>query len=124
LESTVKRALLFMGLAAICAPAFAQDDKPLCVDASQDGRYNARPLSLHTVLARNAFGSDHRAVKLETTCIHVDRAAFVSLHSFTRCIAVGDDVVTSIPGGHRKICRVTGVTPAAESYADAKYSHN
>ncbi len=67
---------------------------------------------------------DHRAVKLETTCIHVDRAAFVSLHSFTRCIAVGDDVVTSIPGGHREICRVTGVTPVAESYADAKYSYN
>ncbi len=53
----MKRALLFMALAAIAAPAFAQDDKPLCVDASQDGRYNARPLSLHTVLARNAFGS-------------------------------------------------------------------
>lgn len=120
----MKRALLFMALAAISAPAFAQDDKPLCVGTSEDRRYNARPLSLHTVLARNAFGSDHRAVKLETTCIHVDRAAFVSLHSFTRCIAVCDDVVTSIPGGHREICRVTGVTPVAESYADAKYSYN
>jgi len=115
---------LFLALAiAAASPAFAQD-KPLCVDASQDGRYNARPLSLHTVLARNAFGSDRRAVRLETTCIHVDRAAFVSLHSFTRCIAIGDDVVTSIPGGQREICRVTGVTPVPESYADAKYSYN
>ena len=118
----MKLAALFLALATV-QPAFAQG-KPLCVDASQDGRYNARPLSLHTVLARNAFGSDHRAVKLETTCIHVDRAAYVSLHSFTRCIAVGDDVVTSIPGGQREICRVTGVTPADESYADAKYSYN
>ena len=114
---------LVCGLAAAMTPAFAED-KPLCVDASQDSRYNARPLSLHTVLARNAFGSDHRAVKLDTTCIHVDRAAYVSLHSFTRCIAVGDDVVTSIPGGQREICRVTKVTPADESYADAKYSYN
>lgn len=108
---------------AVTAPAFAQD-KPLCVDASQTDRYNARPLSLHTVIARNAFGSDHRAVKLETTCIHVDRAAFVSLRSFTRCIAIGDDVVTSILGGGREICRVTKVSPAGESYADAKYSYN
>lgn len=120
----MRHVALFLVLAgAAIAPAFAQD-KPLCVDASQDGRYNARPLSLHTVLARNAFGSDKRAVKLQTTCIHVDRAAYVSLHSFTRCVAMGDDVVTSIPGGAREVCRVTGVTPAAESYADAKYSYN
>ncbi|HUE63950.1 MAG TPA: hypothetical protein VMO78_06215 [Rhizomicrobium sp.] len=122
----MKYNVLFFALVwqlAAASPALAQD-KPLCVDASQDGRYNARPLSLHTVLARNAFGSDRRPVKLETTCIHVDRAAFVSLRSFTRCIAIGDDVVTSIPGGQREICRVTRVTPAPESYADAKYSYN
>ena len=117
----MKLAILFVILAA--TPAFAQD-RPLCVDASHDGRYNARPLSLHTVLARNAFGEDRRAVKLETTCIHVDRAAFVSLHSFSQCIAIGDDVVTRVIGGHSEICRITGVTPAAQSYADAKYSWN
>jgi hypothetical protein len=120
----MKHVVLALAFAATAMPAFAQD-KPLCIDASQTDRYNARPLSLHTVLARNAFGSDHRAVKLDTTCIHVDRAATVSLHSFTRCIAVGDDVVTAIPGGgHREICRVTGVTPVAESYGDPKYSYN
>lgn len=119
----MKHAILLVVLAATAVPAFAQD-KPLCVDASRDGRYNARPLSLHTVLARNAFGADHRAVKLDTTCIHVDRAATISLHSFSQCIAVGDDVVTSLIGGHREACRVTHVTPATESYADAKYSYN
>jgi len=119
----MKYAVLFVICAVTAMPAFAQD-KPLCVDASRDGRYNARPLSLHTVLARNAFGSDHRAVTLDTTCIHVDRAAAISLHSFSQCIAVGDDVVTSLLGGHREICRVTHVTPAAQNYADAKYSYN
>jgi hypothetical protein len=120
----MKYAVLFVIFAATTVPAFAQD-KPLCVDASQTDRYNARPLSLHTVLARNAFGSDHRAVKLETTCIHVDRGAFVSLHSMTTCISVGDDVITTIPGsGHHEVCRVTSVTPAAQSYGDAKYSYN
>jgi hypothetical protein len=120
----MKHVVLVLAFAAVTTPVFAQD-KPLCVDASQLDRYNARPLSLHTVVARNAFGADKRAVKLDTTCIHVDRAATVSLHSFTRCIAIGDDVVTAIPGGgHREICRVTGVTPLAESYGDPKYSYN
>ena len=125
-EIAMRYAVLFVIFAATpaFAPALAQQDKPLCVDASRDGRYNARPLSLHTVLARNAFGSDHRAVKLDTTCIHVDRAATISLHSFSQCIAVGDDVVTSLLGGHREICRVTHVTPSAQNYADAKYSDN
>lgn len=119
----MKHVVLALAFAATAMPAFAQD-KPLCIDASQTDRYNARPLSMHTVLARNAFGSDHRAAKLDTTCIHVDRAATVSLHSFTRCIAVGDDVSTSVLGGHRELCRVTGVAMTPESYADAKYSWN
>jgi hypothetical protein len=115
----MKLAVLFFVLAA--APALAQE-KPLCIDASRDGQYNARPISLHEVLARNALGPDKRVVRLSTTCIHVDRSAVVSLHSFTRCIAVGDDVATTIMGGPRELCRVTGVTASPESYADAKYS--
>jgi hypothetical protein len=119
----MKHVVLFLAFAAAALPAFAQD-KPLCVDASQDGRYNARPISLHEVLARNAFGSDKRAARLSTTCIHVDRSAFVSLHSFTRCVAVGDDVATTTIDGQREICRVTGVAAVPESYADAKYKWN
>ena len=119
----MKLVALFLAFTAIAAPAFAQD-KPLCVDASRDGRYNAQPLSLHKVIARNTFGTDKRAVTLETTCIHVDRAAFISLRSFSQCIAVGDDVVASVPGGHRELCRVTKVSPATQSYGDVKYSYN
>jgi len=116
----MKLAVLFVILAA---PAFAQE-KPLCIDASRDGKYNARPISLHEVLARNAFGADKRAARLSTTCIHVDRSATVSLHSLTQCIAVGDDVATATIDGHRETCRVTGVAAAPESYADAKYQWN
>jgi hypothetical protein len=119
MESTMKYAVL-LGLVVFATPAFAQE-KPLCIDASRDGRYNARPISLHEVLARNAFGDDRRAVRLSTNCIRVDRSAIVSLHSFTKCIAVGDDVATATIDGHGEICRVTGVAPALESYADAKY---
>jgi hypothetical protein len=112
----MKLAVLFVILAT---PVFAQE-KPLCIDASRDGRYNARPLSLHEVLARNAFGDDKRAARIATTCIHVDRTANVALHSLSRCIATGDEVATATIDGRREICRVTGVAPG-EDYAAAKY---
>jgi hypothetical protein len=45
----------------------------------------------------------------------------IALHSLTQCIGLGDDVGVSTMGGRSERCRVTSVTPAAESYADAKY---
>jgi hypothetical protein len=108
-------------LILLATPAFAQDK--ICVDASDHNQYNARPLSLHDVLARNALGKDHRAARLTTTCIHIDRDSIVALHSLTRCIDKGDEVAISTIGGHREQCRVTGVTPVTESYAEAKYSY-
>jgi hypothetical protein len=112
----MKLAVLFLILAT---PVFAQE-KPLCIDASRDGAYNARPISLHEVLARNSFGSDHRTAKLGTTCIHVDRSARVALRSMTRCIAKGDEVATATIDGRRETCRVTSIAPG-DDYAAAKY---
>jgi hypothetical protein len=74
------------------------------------------------VLARNAFGHERRAARLATTCIHIYRDLLVALHSLTTCISTGDEVSVSTIDGHGQICRVTGVTTAAESYADTKYS--
>ena len=76
------------------------------------------------MLARNAFGKDHRAARLTTTCIHIDRGSFVALHSLTMCIGKGDEVAVSSIDGRREQCRVTGVVPATQSYADAKYNYN
>ena len=106
-------------LLLLAGPAFAQDK--LCIDASSREQYNARPISQHEVLAKNAFGAEHRAARIGTTCIHIYRESIVSLHSLTRCIAVGDDVSVSTMGGQGERCKVTSVTPAAESYAEAKY---
>lgn len=114
----MKHVLLFLVFAA--TPAFAQD-KPLCIDASETDRYNARPISQHEVLAKNAFGHDHRAARLQTTCIHIYSDSLISLHSMTTCISVGDDIIARTIDGHGERCRITGVKPAAESYADAKY---
>ena len=103
------------------APAFA-DTNSICVDASSQNQYNARPLSLHDVLARNALGAEKRAARVSTTCIHIYHDSIVALHSLTRCIDKGDEVAVSTIDGRRERCKVTGVAPVAESYADAKYS--
>jgi hypothetical protein len=113
----MKYAFLFAILAA--TPAFAED-KPVCVDASRDTSYNARPISLHDVLARNALGSDKRSLRLGTTCIHVDRTARVALRSLTHCISKGDQVATVTIDGQREVCRVSSLSPG-EDYAQAKY---
>jgi hypothetical protein len=108
-------------------PAFAQEKVPastegkVCVDATSGDRYNARPFSQHEVLARNAIGPEKRAAVLGTTCIHIYAASNIALHSLTQCIGLGDDVGVSTMGGRGERCRVTKVTPAAETYADAKY---
>lgn len=114
----MKYAILFILLAT---PAFA-DTGSICVDASSRNQYNARPIALHEVLARNAIGADRRAARISTTCIHIDRDSMVALQSLTRCIAKGDEVAVSTLGGRSERCKVTGVAPVAESYADAKYN--
>jgi len=104
-------------------PALA-DSGGICVDASSREQYNARPLSVHDVLAKNAFGQEKRAVRISTTCIHIYRDSFVALHSMTKCIDKGDEVAVSTIDGRHEQCRVTAVVPADQSYADAKYSYN
>jgi hypothetical protein len=117
----MKQAVLFVLF--VVTPAFAQaPDKPLCVDASRNSNYNARPISLHEVLARNSTG-DLRGVRLSTTCIHIDRAASIGLHSLNSCIAQGDDVAVSVPGGPSEQCKISGVSKVPEDYAAAKYKY-
>jgi len=103
--------------------AFAQEKVPdkVCIDATSGGRYNARPISQHEVLARNAIGPEKRAAVLGTTCIHIYAASNIALHSLTQCIGLGDDVSVNTMGGRGERCKVTSVKPAAETYADAKY---
>jgi hypothetical protein len=117
MKYAVLSVLLFAATPALAAP------NGICVDASSQNQYNARPLAQHDVLAKNAFGQEKRAARLTTTCIHIYRDSFVALHSMTRCIDKGDEVAVSTIDGRREQCRVTGVAPAAESYADANYSY-
>lgn len=115
----MKYSVLLLGFLA-ATPAFA-DTGSICVDASSRNQYNGRPLALHDVLARNALGSDRRAARISTTCIHIDRDSMVALRSLTRCIGKGDEVAISTMDGRGERCKVTGVTEATAGYADAKY---
>jgi hypothetical protein len=114
--------VVLLSLLAAATPALA-DTGSICVDASSRNQYNARPLAQHDVLARNALGKDQRAARITTTCIHIYRDSFVALRSLTSCIGKGDEVAVSTIDGRGERCRVTGVTPVAESYVDAKYSN-
>jgi len=125
----MKLAVLF---SLIALPAFAQavvrspsdaapPDKPLCVDATRSSDYNARAISRHEVLARNAIG-DRRGVRISTNCIHLDRAAIIGLRSFGHCIALGDSVAATIPGGPNQTCKVTGVGLTPEDYGATKFN--
>lgn len=118
MKAVLSAVILMTGAALAQAPMPSTKG---CLRADSRDAYNARPLSLHEVLAKNAFGSDHRAYRVTTTCIHVDRTATVALHAMTSCLALGDDVSTVTIDGQREVCRVTSVTPAAEDYATAKY---
>lgn len=110
-----------LALLFLAAPAFAQPpDRPLCIDASRPGNVNARPISRHEVLARNAIG-DMRGVRIKTTCIHIDRAAMVGLSSSFHCLGKGDAVAVRVPGGPGETCRVTAIGTVAEDYARAEY---
>ena len=115
------RVFIAAALIATAAPALAQPSPP-CLRASRNSDYNARPLSLHEVIARNAIGADRRAYVVSTTCIHVDNTATVALHSLTRCLDKGDDVAVSTIDGHREACRVSGVSLATGDYGEP-YRH-
>lgn len=114
-----------LALALTAAPAIAQPppQKPVCIRASDSNDYNARPIGLHEVLARNALGHDRRGVRVMTTCTHVDRTATIGLRSMGYCLAMGDLVVTSVPLGMRERCRVTAISQVPEDYAKAEYKY-
>ena len=103
------------------ASASAQPlEKLPCVDASRTTTYNARPISSHDVLVRNAVGFDKRSLRLSTTCIHIDRTAIISVKSLNQCIAKGDDVAAVSVDGQQEFCRVASVSLGQE-YVGAKY---
>lgn len=133
----MKNIALLFGIALCLAPAaalaedtilgdgmngpVAQKPKPICVQADHFDDYNARPVGTHEVVIRNAFGSDHRGLKLFTTCTYIDPMATISVHSFSKCVSMGDQVSAIALGGHHELCRVARVEPFVEGSVKPPY---
>lgn len=105
----MKAGVVALVFALSSAPALAAGSNPVCIDPRY--AYQAQFLSGHDIVATAQLGSDHRALKLTTTCIFLRSADFISLSADFRCIGRGDTVVTSTIDGHRQSCRITHVEP-------------
>jgi hypothetical protein len=99
----------------------AHQVKPVCVQADRFDDYNARPVGMHEVVIRNALGSDHRGLKLFTTCTYIDPTARISVHAFSKCVSMGDEVSAIALGGHHELCRVARVEPFVEGSVKPPY---
>jgi hypothetical protein len=110
--------LLFMAwLAALPFVANAAPTGKICIDPKYS--YQARAIGGHDVVAKSTFGSDHRELRLSTTCINLSAAFRISLATDFNCIDRGDSIFTATIDGERQSCRITKVEP----YVPGKPEH-
>jgi hypothetical protein len=117
----MKNIALLFGVCLCLAPVavLAEDmhppmaEKPLCVRADRSSDYNARAIGRHDVFIQNSLGKDRRGLRLTTTCIDLDPVAItgVAVHSFSMCVAQGDQVSAASSDGHVEHCRVSHIAP-------------
>jgi hypothetical protein len=100
----------------VSLPAVAQAEtaaitpqKKICIDPHYS--YQAHYLSGHDIIAKATLGSDHRELKLSTTCLFLTSVYSISLHADFNCLDKGDDVFTSTIDGHHQHCLITHVEP-------------
>ncbi len=94
---------------ALAAPAGAPQG-PICIDPHLS--YEAHWLSGSTIVAKQTFGHDHRALKISTTCIDLEGPDRIRLASTFNCVGQGDDVFVCKIDGHAQSCRISHVEPA------------
>jgi hypothetical protein len=102
--------LLAALLAAAPIAASAVPTGKICLDPKYS--YQAHALGPRgEVVAKSTFGSDHRELRLSTTCINLSSAFRISLSTEFNCIDKGDSVFTTTIDGERQSCRITNVQP-------------
>jgi hypothetical protein len=107
-------ALLSLTTAAVAEAPPAQ--KKICIDPHYS--YQARYLSGQDIIAKATLGSDHRELKLATTCLFLTSVYTISLHANFNCLDKGDDVFTSTIDGHHQRCIITHVEPYVPAHPE------
>lgn len=114
---TLMKLLIVAGaVTTLASAAWAEVPKTSCIDPHRS--YVARPLNHHDVFVQTSIGTPKPAVRLKTSCVHLDPAIGIGLSSSFSCVGQGDTVVASILGGQREACTVTRVLPHAPEEGD------
>ncbi|MGH6684850.1 MAG: hypothetical protein ACRECA_13200 [Pseudolabrys sp.] len=108
----MKRLTILLAIAILwTGSAIADPMAPrVCVDPSRP--YRATWISGRDILVTSIIGKHRGQVRLETTCIGLDRTAHISVSAATNCIALGDDVSIKRLGEPGQTCKVSKVDPA------------
>lgn len=109
------------GLAVVLVgTAWAEPPKSgaACVDPHRS--YIAQPLNSHDVYVKQSIGAPKPAIRVSTSCTHLQPALGVGFSSSFSCIDLGDWAVASVIGGRPQKCRVTKVVPYVPQDGDIK----
>ena len=79
-----------------------------CIDPHAS--YVARPLNAHEIFVQPSLGKERPALRLTTTCRHLESPAAIAIGSSIACIGKGDIVNVNL-FSERQTCVVTGVAP-------------
>src|SRR5271166_1673984 len=97
-RTRMKRTIVLLSVLAAVNPSVAgAAGGKICINPRWS--YEAHALDAHTVVAKSTIGSDHRELRLDTTCIDLKSAFRIALSTTFSCIDMGDTVVaTTIDG--------------------------
>jgi len=112
---------LALSVALPIAARAAEADKSMCVRASHNTDYNARPIGPHDIYLANSVGA-RNAVRAETTCIHMRPGAVVAVHSRFACVSQGDPVGVNNIGLPGEQCRIVKLSPFVPGSEDKGYN--
>ncbi len=112
----MKTTLLALAAAGFAVAAQAADaPKAACIDPHLS--YLARPLNNHEIYVESTMGPKKPAVRLTTSCHHLEPVIGFGFSAGFSCIGQGDTVVATAMG-ERQSCRITKIAPYTPQKGD------
>lgn len=100
-------AITVLMIAALAGNAEAAETG-ICVDTKRP--YIARALNAHDVFVQSTLGKARPAVRVTTSCYHLQSAIGFGINTEYTCLSRGDTVVANLMSEHQP-CTVTAVVP-------------